>query len=313
MKTTRLFAAATSLLLAMPCIQAKAADRINVVASFSILKDLADNVGGDRVEVRSIVPLNGDAHVYQPRPADAAMLGEADLVLINGLEFEGFLNRLLETSETTAQVKSVSDGITPTENSETEHEHGHRHNHGDDAHHHGKHDPHAWQSIVNAKVYVDNIAEALCAIDETGCEDFKRNAVAYSGKLDALDQQIKTEFAKTPAAQRVVVTSHEAFNYFGRDYDIKFIGAEGANTASEASAADIARLIDQIKHDKAAALFVENITNPRMIEQLALETGITPGGTLYSDALTDEGGEAPTYLDLMQHNARTIAAAFAKR
>ncbi|GHC80033.1 metal ABC transporter substrate-binding protein [Limoniibacter endophyticus] len=323
-KTITRIAAISSLFMAATSSQALAAEKLNVVASFSILQDLAKNVGGDRVDVKSIVPVNGDAHVYQPRPADAATLGGAGLILVNGLEFEGFLTRLLETSGTKAPVKTVSDGIQTLKNEEHgshahEHDHGHSeghghddHGHGHGHHHHGEFDPHAWQSVANVKVYIDNIAKALCEISEPDCAEFEENANAYQQKLDALDQEIKAQLSKIPAENRVVVTSHEAFGYFGRDYDIKFIGAEGVSTESEASAADIAKLVDQIKHDKAAALFVENITNPRMIEQLASETGLKPGGTLYSDALTDENGEAPTYLDLMRHNAKTIAAGFAK-
>jgi zinc/manganese transport system substrate-binding protein len=310
------------------------AEKLKVVASFSIIADFAKNVGRDRVDITTLVGPNGDAHVYEPRPADAAAVGSADVVLVNGLQFEGFLQRLVEASGTKAPVVELTRGGEVLKNAEEgqhhdhdetaegehgheaaeagdEHEKGEKHaqEEGNGHHHHGEFDPHAWQSVHNAQVYVKNIADAFCAADADGCDTYKANAEAYGEKLEALEGEIKAAVAEIPEERRVIITSHDAFGYFEHEYGLKFLAPEGVSTESEASAADVAALIKQVREDKASAIFVENITNPRLIEQIAAETGIKIGGTLYSDALSDESGPVPTYIDMMTHNVNTIKGA----
>jgi len=325
------FAAAVSVITLCPMALATAsAENLKVVASFSIIGDFARNVGGDRVDITTLVGPNGDAHVYEPKPADAAAVGAADVVLVNGLQFEGFLQRLVEASGTKAPVVELTKGGEVLRNAEEEHHHdeaaegehdheaaeaGHDHEEGEEHaheeghHHHGEFDPHAWQSVHNAEVYVKNIADAFCAADAAGCDTYKANAAAYGGKLEALEEEIKAAVAEIPEDKRVIITSHDAFGYFEHEYGLKFLAPEGVSTESEASAADVAALIRQVREDKASAIFVENITNPRLIEQIAGETGLKVGGELYSDALSDESGPASTYIDMMKHNITTIKAA----
>ncbi|WP_313193754.1 zinc ABC transporter substrate-binding protein AztC [Shinella zoogloeoides] len=322
-RTFRIATAASLLTLGGFVSTASAAD-LDVVASFSIIADFARNVGGDRVEVETLVGPDGDAHVYEPRPADAAALEKANVVLVNGLELEGFMKRLIETSGTKAPVVELTKGIEPLKAEEEEHHHdekaeaGHDHD-GDEKeeaghdheghHHHGEFDPHAWQSIPNAEIYVKNIADAFCEADKAGCATYTANAEAYLAKLAALQTEVKAAIEALPADKRTIITSHDAFGYFAHEYGLKFIAPEGVSTEAEASAADVAKLVDQVKEDKASAIFVENITNPRLIEQIAAETGLKVGGTLYSDALSGEDGPASTYIDMFHHNVETIRAA----
>ncbi len=276
---------------------------LQVVASFSIIGDFAKNIGGERVTVTTLVGPDGDAHVYEPTPADATAMAEADVVLVNGLHFEGFLQRLVETSGTQAMVVELTKGVTPLafkpEFAEEEAA-------GED---HQNIDPHAFQSIANAKIYVANVADAFCAADATGCDAYKANAAVYTEKLDAVEKEVKDAIASIPTDKRLVITSHDAFGYFEHEYGLTFRAPEGISTEAEPSAADVAKLIDQIRAEQAAAVFVENITNQRLIEQIASETGLKIGGTLYSDALSPADGPAATYIDLMEHNIATIKGA----
>lgn len=311
-----------STMAALPAV----AEPLKVVATFSILGDFAKNVGGDRIELTTLIGPNGDAHAYEPKPADAALVSRADVLLVNGLHFEGFIDRLVQASATKATVVELTRGVTTLDISQDAHEdsehdghdhaaegeHAHAHEDGHDAragHDHGSIDPHAFQSVGNAKVYVKNIADAFCAADAAGCDAYKENAKAYTAKLDALDAELKQDVAAIPADKRIVITSHDAFGYFERDYGITFLAPEGISTEAEASAADIARLIRQVREENASAIFVENITNQRLIEQISSETGLKIGGTLYSDALSDADGPAATYIDMMRNNIGTIKGA----
>ncbi|MCZ7448017.1 zinc ABC transporter substrate-binding protein AztC [Agrobacterium rhizogenes] len=326
-------ATCASLLTLSPVLMAQAsAAELKVVASFSIIADFAKNVGGDRVEITTLVGPDGDAHVYEPRPADAVAVSKAGVVLVNGLEFEGFLKRLIDTSGTKAPVVELTKGVQPLklsdepvghahpEAEEEGHDHkaeeaGHKHqtaeahDHDHEGHHHGEYDPHAWQSINNAEIYVKNIAGAFCEVDKAGCATYTANSEAYIAKLAALNEKVKTEIAAIPPEKRVIITSHDAFGYFEHAYGLNFLAPEGISTESEASAADVAKLVDQVKHDKASAIFVENITDKRLINQIASETGLKVGGTLYSDALSTADGPAATYIDMVNHNMQTITAA----
>lgn len=324
-----MLALAGSVFLAPAMLSIAAAEPLKVVASFSIIGDLARNVGGDRIELTTLVGPNGDAHVYEPRPADAAAVARADVVLVNGLYFEGFLSRLTEASGKDVAVVELTRGVTPIAMDEDGHHHegeamadGDGHDHAkeasaEDAHDeagHGDHndggvDPHAFQSVPNVKIYVRNIVDAFCDHDPDGCDDYRRNAASYTAQLEALDAEIRATVASIPEDRRTVITSHDAFGYLSATYGITFLAPEGISTEAEASATDVAALIRQIREDKAAAVFMENITNARLIEQIASETNLTIGGTLYSDALSDPDGPAGTYIGLMRHNIETIAGA----
>ncbi|MET2827388.1 zinc ABC transporter substrate-binding protein AztC [Mesorhizobium shangrilense] len=281
---------------------------LKVVASFTVIADFARNVGGDRIKVTTIVGPDGDAHVYEPSPADAVAMAGADVVLVNGLHFEGFLQRLVDASATKASIITLTNGVTPInfkpEFADADAAEGADTNGGK-----AVIDPHAFQSIANAKIYVKNIADAFCAADSDGCISYQTNAAAYSKRLDAVEGEVKAAIASIPEAKRVVITSHDAFGYFEHAYGLTFLAPQGVSTDSEPSAADVAKLVTQVKQDKAAAIFVENITNPRLIEQIASETGIKVGGTLYSDALSQPDGPASTYIDMMHNNITQIKGA----
>ena len=301
MLTRRHALAATALAALFAAAPACAQDRLNVIASFSILGDFVKNVGGDRVEVATLVGPNGNAHVYAPSPGDAKKVADAKLVFVNGLGFEGWLERLVKASGTKAPIVVATKGIKPLERAG-----GHDHDHDHD---HGRADPHAWQSVANAKIYVANIRDALIAADPAGKDAYLANAAAYLAKLDALEREVREVIAKIPADRRRVITSHSAFGYFQNAYGVNFTAPQGVSTEAEASAKDVAAIIAQIKKQKVAAVFLENVTDPRLVEQIARETGAKVGGTLYSDALTDDKGDATTYTDLIRHNLRQLASA----
>ncbi|MBX3596071.1 MAG: metal ABC transporter substrate-binding protein [Rhizobiaceae bacterium] len=277
---------------------------MNVVASFSIIGDFARQVGGDHINLTTLVGPGGDAHVYEPKPSDAAAVQNADIVLVNGLHFEGFLQRLVQASATKAKIVELSDGAETIEA-----EDGDEHGHDGDGHHHEALDPHAFQSVANAIIYVSNVAHAFCEIDAARCNDYEANAGAYTVKLQTLDGEIKSAVASIPSDKRKIITSHDAFGYFEHAYGIRFMAPEGLSTDSEASAADVAKLVKQVREEDASAIFVESITDPRLIQQIAAETGLRIGGTLYSDALSASDGPAPTYIDMMRYNVNIIKGA----
>jgi zinc/manganese transport system substrate-binding protein len=281
--------------LAMPAV---AQDKLRVVATFSILADIARNVGGDRVDVSALVGPNSDAHVYTPSPADARRVGAARVFVVNGLGYEGWMSRLVAASGAKAAVVVAANGVKPRQST--------------DSHGHAGADPHAWQSVANVKTYVANIRDALTKVDPAGKAVYEANAASYLGKLDALDRDIRDTIARIPPARRRVITSHDAFGYFKDAYGIDFIAPRGVSTETEASARDMAKIIAQIRQQKVPAVFLENITEQRLMERIAAESGAKVGGNLLSDALTDEKGVAPTYIGLMRHNVKQLAAALAE-
>ena len=300
MLTRRVAVIAGIALLALSA-PAHAQDKIKVVASFSILADLIKNVGSERVEIDALVGANGNAHVFSPSPADARKLADAKVVFVNGLGFEGWLDRLVKASGSKAPIVVASKGVKPRE----------RHGEQRHDHDHGRADPHAWQSVANVKIYVANIRDALTAADPAGSAVYHANAGAYLGKLEALEQEVKAAIAKIPADRRRVITSHDSFGYFQAAYGLEFTAPQGVSTETEASAKDVAAIIRLIRGKKITGVFLENVTDPRLLKQIAAETGAKLGGTLYSDALTGEQGDAPSYLDLIRHNLRELAAALA--
>ena len=281
----RLWFVATVFALAATPLRAQ--DRLNVVASFSILGDFVKNVGGDKVNVTTLVGPNGDVHVYTPAPDDARKVADAKLVIVNGLGLEGWLPRLLQSSGSKAMIVVASKGVAPLQV-------------GSDA------DPHAWQSVANAKIYVGNIRDGLIATDPGSEDVYRANATGYLAALEMLEAEIKTAIEAIPVSRRKVITTHTAFGYFGDAYGIEFIAPEGLSTDADPSARDIARLIEQIRREKIPAVFIENITDPRLLQRIAAETGATIGGTLYSDALSAPDGPAATYIDMMRSNVREL-------
>ena len=279
--------------------------KVKVIASFSILGDLTKNVGGDRIEMATLVGPNGDVHVYEPTPADAKAIGGADLVVVNGLALEGWMDRLIKTSGYQGPVVVASQGVKPRKMAVEELEQGAQH---------GPLmiDPHAWQDVVNGRLYVQNIAKGLETVDPASASVYRANAEAYTAKLSELDQWVRKELSGIPKEKRRMITTHDAFGYFGAAYGISILSPVGFSTESEASARDIANLINQIRREKITAVFVENITDPRLMEQVAKESGVTLGGTLYSDALSKPDGPAPTYLEMFKNNVNLIAAAMRK-
>jgi zinc/manganese transport system substrate-binding protein len=267
-------------------------DRLNVVASFSILGDFVRHVGGDRVNVSTLVGPNGDVHVYTPAPADAKKIADAKLVFVNGFGLEGWLPRLVQSSASKAVIVTATDGIVPRTIGAAP-------------------DPHAWQSVANAKIYVADIRDALVGADPADAEVFRSHATAYLAQLDALDREVRETVAKIPPERRKVISGHRAFGYFAAAYGVEFIAPLGVSTESEPSARDIAAIITQIKASKIPAVFLENISDPRLIQRISAETGARIGGTLFSDSLSDEKGDAPTYIDMVRHNIKALASALA--
>lgn len=280
--------------------------KLPVVASFSIVGDMTREIGGERIILQTIVGPGGDGHVYSPTPQDAKTLAAAKLVIVNGLGFEGWMDRLIKASGTKAKVAVATRGIK-TRAVPSRHAHGAKDPHGHD--HSGQADPHAWQSIANGKLYAANIRDALIAADPDGRATYEKNAADYTARLDALERELQALFDTIPKERRTLITSHDAFGYFGPAYGFTLIAPQGVSTESEASARDVARIIRQVKQRKAAAVFLENVTDPRLAKRIADETGAKIGGTLYSDSLTAADGPAATYIEMMRHNARTLAAA----
>nr|WP_230086378.1 zinc ABC transporter substrate-binding protein [Halomonas sp. 328] len=333
-------------------------DRLAVVTSFSILADMVENVGGEHVEVHSLVGPDSDAHVYSPSPRDARAIADADLVVFNGLLFEGWMERLIDASDYAGALVTTTDGIDKLDyhghdhghahghddHGHDDHDHGHDdhghghddhghghddhghghddhghghddhgHGHDDDGHDdhaHGDYDPHAWQDLAMARVYVGNILDGLIEADPANESAYRANAERYINEIEATDAEIRELLGEIPAASSVI-TGHDSFGYFANAYGLRFLSPVGLSTEAEPSAADMARLIDVIREQNVRALFHENMTSPAVINQLAEETGLPVAGTLYADALAAEG-EARTYLGMMRHNAQVLHAALAE-
>lgn len=267
-----------------------AAERLNVVASFSILADFVRNVGGDRINLTTLVGTDSDVHVYTPAPGDAKRIAEAKLVIVNGLGLEGWLPRLVQSAASKAQVVTASAGVAPLKRGSAA-------------------DPHAWQSVPNARVYVTDIANALATSAPDDAEFFRAQARTYLEKLETLDREVRDALSKIPPERRKVISTHNAFGYFAAEYGVQFVAPLGVSTETEPSARDIAVIIGQIKAQKIPAVFLENISDDRLIRRIAAETGAKVGGTLISDGLTGENGPAPTYIDMVRHNIKALTSA----
>jgi zinc/manganese transport system substrate-binding protein len=293
----RLLLAAALSLAALP---ASAQTRPKVVATFSILGDLVAQVAGDRVDLAVLVGANTDAHTYQPRPTDARTLAAAQAMVSNGLGLEGWIDRLAEAAPFKGRLIVATTGVPTLEAPSL----GYGHTPGPD--------PHCWQDVGRVRRYVANIAAGLIEADPANAAHYRERARSYDQRLAELDLWIKAEIAKVPAGQRKAITGHDSFRYFTEAYGVQFEAPRGYNTNSEPSARDVAALIRLVREQKIKALFVENMTNPGLIEQIARESGAVVGPRLYSDALSAPGGAAPTYEAMMRHNVTALVAGMLK-
>ena len=267
--------------------------KLNVVTSFSILEDITKQIGGDRVEVKSLIGRNGDTHSFEPKPSDARMLKKADLVIVNGLGFEGWMPRLVQSSGYPGDVVEASTAVVPLKNVAGEEEHGTL-------------DPHAWQSLKNGEIYARNIATALAAKDPDYKDYYSDRLKGYLAHIAELDQWAKKQLTRIPAAKRRALVPHNSFTYFTRDYGIVFVAPQGLSTESDSSARDIATIIDDVRGQSVSAIFSENIQPSPIIEQIARETALPVGGRLFTDALSTGKGPATTYLEMFRHNIDTL-------
>jgi zinc/manganese transport system substrate-binding protein len=281
---------------------AMAANKIKLVASFSILADIADAIGGEQVEIESLVGPNEDAHAFDPNPAQVAHIANADLIIINGLGFEGWLERLMTSSSALPKIVVASDGIAPL--------------HADEANtanlqHATNLDPHAWQDVANVRIYAKNIAHALAIVDPAHRAIYDANLARYDETLQKLDAEIRSAIATIPYARRKLVTTHDAFGYFEKAYGLEMIAPLGVAPEAQPSAKDIARIIRQIRTDAVPAIFLETMIDPRLAEQISSESGAKIGGNLYSDALSAKNGPAGSYIAMMETNIRELTRALA--
>ena len=276
-----------------------AAGKVKAIASFSILGDMLRVVGGERVDAASLVGPNGDVHVYEPTTVDVRTLAGAAIFVVNGLGLEGWISRLQTSSGFKGRMVIATTGITPLQ---AEHEPGDSRRAAD---------PHAWQSLADGKIYVRNIRDGLIAVDPGSAAAYRASADKFIAEIGTVEQQVKAAIGMLPADRRKVITTHDAFGYFGATYGLQFIAPEGVSTESEASVKDVAGIIRQIKAQKIPAVFLENVSDPRLLDQIAKETGARIGGELYSDALSEPSGPAGTYLDMFRHNVSTLVAALA--
>ena len=283
----------TILLLILITSISTASAKIKVVSTFSILGDMVKNIGGDKIELTTLVGPNGDGHVYEPTPADAKSIANADLVFVNGLGFEGWIDRLVKASGYKGKIIIATKGIK-------------------DLKFEGELDPHAWQDLSNGRIYIKNIKNALTDVNPKNSDYYKKKFIAYDEILESMNKSTKDRFADISKKNRKVITSHDAFLYFGRAYDIDFRSPVGVTTESEPSAGELAALITEMRKDGIKALFAENITDPRLIKQLAREVNAEIGGTLYSDALSDASESANTYINMFKYNVNELASVLSK-
>ncbi len=267
-----------------------------VVATASIFADMAENISGGLVEVRSIVPIGGDPHLYEPTPGDAQLAARANLILKNGLTFEGWLNELIANSGTKAQVVTITEGITPIESIQYK----------------NSTDPHAWMDASFGLIYIGNIKDALVALDPDNRDVYEFNYKIYRQQLEDMDHRIQQAIQQIPEPQRVLITSHDAFRYYGKRYGIRVEAILGTSTDAEAQTSDILRLNKVIRENKVPAVFIETTVNPKMLRQIAADNKVKVGGQLYSDSIGGEGSPAPTYLKMLEYNTQTIVAALSR-
>lgn len=305
----RLLAALSVFFCLAAAVQAQTTPpKLKAIASFSILADIVAEIGGDKVSVATLVPAMGDAHVYQPSPADARAVASADVLVANGLNFETWLDRLVAASGFKGKRIVAAEGIRPRQlGDHHDHDHdqpGHSHEHGD-----SRDDPHVWHDLQRMQAYVANIANGLAAADPANADYYRARGMAYAAQLKEIDQWAAAEFTRLPKAHRKAISQHDAFGYLADHYQIEFLAPQGMSTESEASAEAVARLIRQIRRQRIQAVFFENVVNPRLIEQIAKEAKVKVGGRLYSDALSPPGGEADSFVKMYRLNVSRLIEA----
>jgi len=293
MKRSMLFGTLAAFALSGFSVLAQASP-LEAVASFTVIADMVQNVGGERVHVTSLIGPNGDPHVYEPTPADAQALKKADVAFVSGLHLEGWMDRLIKASGYKGEPVVLSTGIKTRSMEED----GQRIT-----------DPHAWNSAANAQIYVRNIVAALQKVDPQGANVYQANGERYSAQLKALDSYARAQIQNIPASRRKVLTSHDAFGYFGDAYGVTFLSPLGFSTESEASAADVGKLIRQIKAEHVSAYFFENSGDPRLVKQIADASGAKPGGELYVEALSRADGPAGSYVQMFRYNVDAMVKA----
>lgn len=294
----------TPALLAV-ALPASAQAPLKAVATFSILGDLLAEVAGDKVELSVVVGPDIDAHAYQPRPTDARALADAKVLVSNGLGFEGWIDRLAKAAPFKGKAIVATTGVaTLKAGADQGHSHGHSHGQGPD--------PHCWQDVQRVRTYVANIARGLAEADPPNAAHYRERAQAFDRRLAELDAWVKAEIARVPADKRRAITGHDSFRYFASAYGVTFRSPRGYNTSSEPSARDVAALIREVREQRIKALFVENMTNPGLIDQIARESGAVVGPRLYTDALSGPDGPAPTYEKMMRHNVTALVAGMLK-
>lgn len=271
-------------------------EKKTVVSTASIFADMAEVIAGDLLEVKTIVPIGGDPHLYEPTPADAKLVADADLIIKNGLTFEGWLTELIANSGTKAEVKLITEGVKPIESLTYQ----------------NSTDPHAWMDAQNGLIYIKNIKDALVKLDPENADKYEFNYDYYRQQMEDVDQYIKSEIAKIPVERRIVITSHDAFQYYGRAYGLRLEAVLGTSTDAEVQVSDIERLTKVINESGIPAVFVETTVNPKLLRQLATDNDVEVGGKLYSDSIGDQDSPAPTYLEMLKYNTNTIVRALTK-
>lgn len=284
------------LLLCCGFVFAQAQEKKKVVATASMIADMAKIVGGDLVEVSCIVPIGGDPHLYDPTPQDASLVNKADLVFRNGLTFEGWLNELIETSGTKAEVITVTEGVEAIRSQEYQ----------------NATDPHAWMDVRNGMIYIENIKNGLVNLLPEHAATFENNYFTYRQGLTELDAYIREEVAKIPEGKRVLITSHDAFQYYGRAYGIRLESVMGTSTDAEVQTSDIIRLTEVIEETGVPAIFVESTINPKLLKQVARDNMVVIGGSLYADSIGDEDSPAPSYAAMLRYNTDAIVSALSR-
>jgi len=307
-KFRRVFNRAAFGLLSMTAVLFSTPERalaaeLRAVASFSILGDLVRQVGGSRVMVETLIGPDADVHAFSPTPADAGKLADAQIVVINGLGLEGWIERLVKASKTRAPVVVATAGVTTI--ADADDHAGHGHDHGSAI------DPHAWQNVANVKIYVDNIRVGLARAAPEDAAYFADNAARYTAALDALDRDVRAAIEALPPERRKVITTHNAFGYFAKAYGMAFIAPQGVSSDTEPSARQVGAIIRQIRRENVPAVFLENMSDSRLIARIAKEGGAKIGGTVFSDALSPADGPAATYTAMMRHNVREFVDALA--
>ncbi len=264
-----------------------------VVVTASMIADMVENVAGDLVDLTCIVPIGSDPHLYEPTPKDARIVAEADILFKNGLTFEGWLNELIENAGSKAVVVTVTEGVKPIESLVYQ----------------NATDPHAWMDAENAMIYVDNITKTLVEFDPDNASIYQQKQDQYRKQIRAIDEYIKTQISYIPEEKRILITSHDAFQYYGRKYGLKLESVMGTSTDADVQTADIVRLNEVIRTSKIPAVFIESTINPKILEQLARDNKIRVGGKLYADSIGDKDSPAPSYIAMLRHNTDIIVSA----